>query len=194
MYNDYELVSLAQEKDEIATNILYDKYYYLIKKKARKIYNYLKKYGLEFDDVVQELVIGFENAINNFNQDNDASFFTFANICMDRNIISLATNCKRNKYRILNEALQIDIEENFSLLEVVGDNTTPESELFEKDSAYLLFSKIDNKLTFMESMIFELKINGYDYKEISNILDIDAKHVYNCISRIKAKIRKLCNI
>ena len=62
-YNDYELVSLAQENNEEAINILHKKYKDIINTKSKKIYSYLKNTGIELSDVIQEATIGFEEAI-----------------------------------------------------------------------------------------------------------------------------------
>ena len=58
-YNDYELINMALENNEDAISFLYKKYDPLINKKAKKIYNILKKSGIEFDDVKQECLLAF---------------------------------------------------------------------------------------------------------------------------------------
>ena len=194
MDNDYELVFLAQEKDEIANEILYNKYKRFLNIRAKKYYNFFKKYGLEFEDILQEIMLAFESSINCFNQESDASFFTFANTCINKAVGTLLEKCKRDRNKALNDALCIDNREEGSLLEILGDFNTPESKLIEEENFNLLFNKIDNKLTFSESVVFKLKINGYDYHEISDVLDVDIKSVYNYIRSIKHKIKKNCRI
>lgn len=194
MYNDYELVFLAQEKDEIASEMLYSKYEDFINNKAKKNYYILKKYGLELEDIKQEVIIGFEKAINDFDQDNEACFFTFANMCVDRHLHTIMKKYTGYRNKILNDAFCIDEDDEYSLLDIVGDNNTPEYCLFEKDDADNLFNKIDNELTFSESIVFKLKLDGYDYKEISDVLDVKIKSVYNYIRKIKLKVKRICNI
>ena len=48
-------------------------------------------------------------------------------------------------------------------------------------------------LTDMEYQVFELKLNGFNYKEISEILEIDNKKIDNTLQRIRNKMRKFIN-
>ena len=76
---------------------------------------------------------------------------------------------------------------------MISDDVTPETELFNKEDANLLYNKIKSVLTNFEDNVFELKIRGFSYKEIADILDIENKDIYNAIDRIKNKINKLLN-
>lgn len=193
-YNDYELVSLAQENNEVAINILHRKYKNIIYGKSKKVFNILRSKGLELSDVIQEATIGFEEAIMGYNQDDNALFFTFANLCIDRQLKTLILKQSRCKHKILNEALALDNdEENTDFYNMISDDVTPETELFNKEDANLLYNKIKSVLTNFEDNVFELKIRGFSYKEIADILDIENKDIYNAIDRIKNKINKLLN-
>ena len=86
-YNDYELVSLAQELNEDAIDIIYKKYKPIIYKKALKYNKILKEKGLELNDIIQECYLILDYAIKNFNQDKDNIFYTYLNTCLDRNLI-----------------------------------------------------------------------------------------------------------
>lgn len=193
-YNDYELVSLAQENNEVAINILHRKYKNIIYGKSKKVFNILRSKGLELSDVIQEATIGFEEAIMGYNQDDNALFYTFANLCIDRQLKTLILKQSRCKHKILNEALALDNdEENTDFYNMISDDVTPETELFNKEDANLLYNKIKSVLTNFEDNVFELKIRGFSYKEIADILDIENKDIYNAIDRIKNKINKLLN-
>ena len=106
--NDYELVSSAQELNEDAINLLHEKYKPLINKKCRKYMKYLHNKGIEIADLIQECTIGFEEAIHNFNPADDVSFYTFANVCMDRQLMSELTRQNRDKHKFLNEAIPLE--------------------------------------------------------------------------------------
>lgn len=193
-YNDNELVALAIEHNEDAIRILHEKYMPLINKKASKIYKYISKKGVELADIKQECLIGFEEAIKNFNPDQDALFFTFANLCMDRQMNSLMLKVNRNKHKILNEAISIDIVndqgDSVDLLNLIPDNNTEDKlmdSLIEKE----LMNEIKNNLTHLETLVFGLKIQGFSYKEIADILDKDVKSIDNAVQRIKAKLKEI---
>ena len=191
-YNDFELVSLAQENNEEAIEILYKKYNDLIQRKAKRALRILKGSGIELSDIIQEALIGFDEAIRKFNQNDDTIFSTFAIICIDGRIKTFILKQNRGKYRFLNEAVNFENRDSeCNLLNLVSDNVTPESLLFNDVSESEIYIKIKNRLTGFEDVVFELKIQGYEYKEIANILDIDRKDIYNAINRIRIKTKKI---
>ena len=190
-YNDYELVSLAQEKNEEAINVLHEKYNKIIYNKSRKVYNLLKDKGLELSDVIQEAMIGFEEAIMGYNQDDSAIFYTFACLCIDRQLKTLIVKQGRDKHKILNEAITLECEDDLNLYNVVSDDVTPETELINKEEENSLHDNIVDILTELECSVFELKIKGFNSKEISDVMNIEIKDVYNAVDRIKNKINKI---
>lgn len=192
-YNDYELVSLAQEKNEEAINILHEKYKDLICSRAKKVFYCLKNKGLELSDVVQEAMIGFEEAINGYNQDDKALFYTFAMVCVDRQLKTLILKHNRDKYKILNEAVTLDSDDENSLYNLLSDDITPETEFFSKEEASNIYLKLKDSLTEFEELVFDLKIQGCSYNEISDILAIDSKDIYNAVTRIRNKAYKIIN-
>lgn len=193
--NDYELVSIAQELNEDAINLLHEKYQPLINKKCRKYMKYLHNKGIELSDLIQECTIGFEEAIHNFNPSDDVSFYTFANVCMDRQLMSELRRQNRDKYKLLNEAVPletIDEEETPNLIDFIQDNSTnPELGLLSNEEYNELATTIIKELTPLEECVFKLKIQNFGYKEIADILDKDEKSIDNAIQRIKVKIKSL---
>lgn len=192
-YNDYELVSLAQEKNEEAINILHEKYKDLIYSRAKKVFYCLKNKGLELSDVIQEAMIGFEEAINGYNQDDKALFYTFALVCVDRQLKTLVLKHNRDKYKILNEAITLDSDDENSLYNLLSDDITPETEFFSKEEANNIYLKLKDSLTEFEELVFDLKVQGCSYDEISDVLAIDSKDIYNAVTRIRNKAYKIIN-
>lgn len=194
--NDYELVSLAQEMNEDASTILYQKYQPLIHKKSSKVYKYLQNKGIELVDLIQECTIGFEEAVKNFNPEDNVSFYTFSNVCMDRQLLSELTRLNRDKHKFLNEAVPLETideeSEKGNLINFIKDNSyNPEVGLFTLEELQDLFERINNQLTSMEECVFKLKIQGFSYKEIADLLDKDEKSIDNAIQRIKTKIKNV---
>ena len=171
--NDYELVSLAQENNEEAGEILYRKYQPLILKKSNKYFKYMQNKGVELTDLIQECTIGFEEAIQQFNENDNTSFYTFASICMDRQLMSELTRQNRDKYRFLNEAIpleSIDGDDEGSLINCIGDNrNNPEEGLLLDENFKEIYLKIANKLTDFEECVFRLRLQDFDYHEIASI-------------------------
>lgn len=193
--NDYELVSVAQELNEDAINLLHQKYQPLINKKCRKYMKYLHNKGIELSDLIQECTIGFEEAIHNFNPADDVSFYTFANVCMDRQLMSELTRLNRAKYKFLNEAIPLETledEKDINLIDILQDNSqNPELDLLSSEEFKELYTNISKELTYLEECVFKLKVQGFGYKEIADILDKEEKSIYNAAQRIKTKIKSI---
>ena len=56
-YNDYELIYMVRENDDISKNVLFDKYLPVIKNMANNYYTKLKGYNCDYDDFFQEAMI-----------------------------------------------------------------------------------------------------------------------------------------
>lgn len=196
-YNDYELVSLAQELNEDAIDLLHKKYQPLIKKKCNKYLKYLQNKGFDINDLIQECIVAFEEAIRNFNQNDEGSFYTFANICIDRQLINELRKQNREKNKVLNEAVpleSINEDDNTNLINFIGDNSiNPELDILSTEDFKELYDNIVKELTDLEECVFKLKIQGFTYKEIADIFDKDDKSIDNAIQRIKVKIKELMN-
>ncbi len=195
-YNDYELLSYVSENHEDASNILYQKYQPFIEKLAYKLYPYVKYAGLEINDLIQEGLMGLMNAIDHFKEQKDTTFYTFAITCIKHKMISTVVATKRLKNRILNESIPIDAVadggESYSLEYLFGDDTTnPETVLMNHEYENQMIGIAKDKLTAFESMVFDLKMSGFEYKEISEILDKEPKAVDNALQRIRSKLKEI---
>ena len=184
--NDFELVYLAQEGNEEATNSLYQKYKPIIVKKSKNAIMYATHHGIDINDIMQEAYIGFDEAIRNFSQNEKASFYTFALICIDRKIANYLRKTTGSKGQILNNAITIDD----TLEKVLGDGLDIEYNLIDKDVDNELIHTIKKNLTDFERSVFDLKLKDYSFEEIAKLLNKDVKSIYNTFQRIKSKIRK----
>ena len=184
--SDFELVYLAQEGNEDAINELYQRYKSIIVKKSKTAIMYATHHGIDINDIMQEAYIGFDEAIKGFSQDEKASFYTFALLCIDRKITNYLRKTTGSKGKILNEAVTIDD----TLEKVLGDEFNIEYTLMDKDSGSELINKIRSLLTEFERNVFDLKLKEYSFNEIAKILNKDVKSIYNTFQRIKVKIRK----
>ena len=193
-YNDYELISLAHEQNEDAINIIYEKYKPIIVSKCNTYIKYIK--GIELSDLIQECYIVLNTAINTFNQEKDNIFYTFINLCLDRYLISEYKKSNNTKNKLLNESLSLDSldNEDKNLIKIIKDDKyNPELELIQELNFMELYNKIIDKLTYLEELVFILKVQNFNYKEIASILDKDSKSIDNAIQRIKTKIKEVYN-
>lgn len=195
-YNDFELISYIRENSEEANDILFQKYKPMIVTFATKMINYSPNLGLEINDLIQEGMLGLNTAINAFDENDETSFYTYAKTCIERKIISTIIAAKRQKHKILNESMSLEVytdEDNSSIMDaLVADNSyNPENIIVQTESEHKLLEKIVGQLTPLEQQVFDLKISGFKYKEIADILDKEPKVIDNALNRIKTKIKNL---
>jgi len=198
-YNDFELLSYVSEQNEEAKEVLFDKYNPLIVATANRLYCYCKNIGIDLNDLIQEGRLGLNLAIDSFVDDKNTSFYTYSKTCIERKMISLIVSARRQKHRILNESLSLEgsteFNDSFTFEKSLEDNSyNPENVVVDSENQEELIKKIYSNLTNFEVQVAELKINGFDYREIAEILDKDLKSIDNAIQRIRTKLRKLKDI
>ena len=190
MISENELIYLAQENDEQAKDILYQKYksfIYSIIDKSKKKYNFLTT---DIEDLKLECRLIFYNAIDTFNQDKEAKFSTYIKLCIES---KLKDTIKRNltkKARLENNTISLDKEvDGIDLYDILGDEKTNiENNYIDIEN----ISKIINKgLSIHEKEILKLVIKGKDVQEIATLLSMDSKKIYNTIYRLKTKLKEV---
>lgn len=188
-YNDYELLDYICESNEDATKILYDKYKAVIENIARSKVN--NGIGLEFNDLVQEGMIGFSEAIRDYKDQKDVTFYTFASLCIERQILTAIKKATRDKHKLLNGSISLDYtyDEDSNMYDNISDDNqmSPEDKVIEMEEEKQLYGIIVDKLSSFEKQVFDLKIKDFSYKEIGQLLNIDSKKIDNAIQRIKQK-------
>ena len=151
--------------------------------------------GLDYNDLVQEGMIGLSEAIRDYRDDRNAKFSTFANLCIERQIGTALLRANRKKHQILNESLSFDdsfFDNNKPLSDYIPDykEIDPSDYLIDLESKKEIYGKIIPLLTPLEQQVFELKVCGFNYKEIGLIINKSYKSVDSALQRIKNKIRK----
>lgn len=188
-YNDYELVFLAKEGNEDAVNLIYQKYKPIIIKKSKAAIVRANHHGIEISDIMQEGFIGLEEAINDFSENDNTSFYTFAILCINRQIINFLRKNTSGRDKILNDAVSIDdvVEKN------TKDYFDTEFSFISKETENNIIGELKTSLTNFELEVFNRKLEGYSFEEIANNLNRDIKSIYNTFHRIKGKIKKIMN-
>lgn len=191
--NDYELISLAQEHNEDALEILRNKYKPLLEKIGKKYYCVIKD-EIDYEDVIQEIYLTFEEAIQKFNDKKNICFYTFATSCIKKHLLTLIKTFQRQKYITKKNQISLDYvidNEEDNLLNYIQDNiNNPERITEEKENEQNLYKQIIAPLTPLEECVITLKIQNFTYEEIASILDKDKKSINNTIQRIRKKLTK----
>lgn len=197
-YNDFtdeELVIRARDGEEEITEYLMDKCKNLVRSKASTMFIL----GADREDLIQEGMIGLFKAVRDYDSGRDASFYTFAELCISRQMYTALQASGRKKHSPLNTYVSIyqghDEEEGVGLIDALENHKerNPEEILIDKENVAAIEKIIDNDLSAFEKQVLELSMTGMGYVEIAKLLGKDGKSTDNALSRVKMKIRKALN-
>ena len=151
-------------------------------------------YGGDKDDVLQEAMIGLLKAINGYEAGKQASFKTFAILCIKRQLITAIKSSNSGKYKILNMAVN-NSEDSYEYNAVPAYSNksfnfyNPEEIYLSKEKFNALKKYLRTHLSKMENEIFDYMLIELSYTEIAAKTGRDPKSVDNAIQRIKKKLR-----
>ena len=183
---DELLIEKLRGGEKEIIDFLMEKYKNLVRKEANAMY----LLGGETDDLIQEGMIGLFKAVRDFQTDKEASFATFARVCIDRQIYSAIQNSNRQKHQPLNSYVSLNQEDESSpIWELSVEN--PESIIIDQETTEDLRKRISDYLSPMENKVLDLYLKGKGYVEIGGILNKSPKSVDNALQRIRSKIREV---
>ena len=191
--SDEELVRIIKDGDKNALEYLIVKYKDLVQMKVSRYYIV----GAEREDIVQEGLIGLFKAIKNFEDGKHNSFKSFANLCVERQLITAIKSSNRQKHIPLNSYLSLNNsnpeneEDDKSLLEILNSTQEDPLETITKKEYYQNVEAVMKKyLSGFEKQVLNRYMNGESYVEIAEKLDTPVKSVDNAIQRIRKKAMK----
>ncbi len=200
--DEAEVIEAAKAGDEQAMEYLLEKYQGLLGHICEK---YFLRDG-ERDDLMQEAMIGFVQAVQDYNPESGKQFKNFAFLCVKRELDSCVKRSNRKKHMILNEAVPInytngedeELMENEALLldrDKSGNIVTPENLMIEKESCAETSNLLADILSKLEYKVLIMRLMGYSYNEITLLLQLENKSVDNAMQRIRKKLgKKKCNL
>lgn len=166
--NDNELIYLLREVGEEFREDILNKYRPLVNLVAHQKYKQQDAMGIDLEDYIQEGLIGLNNAIDHYNIDSTATFFTYASVCINRRI----NVCLRKFYRA-KEVVDYKCYEEGSSYMIAED-----SEHYAMNNYhYEKLISLKHMFKFERACVFELKYNGFTYKEISKLLGLTTKQI-----------------
>ncbi|MBR6752933.1 MAG: RNA polymerase sporulation sigma factor SigH [Clostridia bacterium] len=189
---DEDVVSLAQQGDGDALVFLLNKYKNFVRSKARSYF----LIGADHEDIVQEGMIGLYKSIRDFQPSKLASFRSFAELCVKRQIITAIKAATRQKHVPLNSYVSLnkplyDEESDRTLLDVIeGRVTNPEDLYISKEDLKGIHAQMDQLLSDLEKQVLEAFMDGKSYQEIADNLGRHVKSIDNALQRVKRKLYK----
>ena len=192
---DEDLIALFRDGDQEAMEFLLDKYKEMVLRKARSMYIL----GGDSDDLIQEGMLGLFKAVRDYDCGRDASFRTFAQLCVTRQLYTAVTASTRKKHLPLNTAISLsrpllenggDEEEEFMDCLEADASSNPEEYIIGQEEMERLEEKIEKELSPLEKQVLELHLTGMGYVEIAHVLNRDEKSTDNALQRIRTKLKK----
>ena len=194
---DEELILRYRDGEEEAASFLMNKYKNLVRKKASSMYIL----GADRDELIQEGMIGLFKAIRDYDMGRDVNFYTFADLCVSRQMYTAVQASNRQKHLPLNTYISLYSEaapseegkEEYALMNTLaaGNGINPEEMVIEQENMELFETAILKELSEFEKQVFELHLTGMTYTEIAKVLGRDEKSTDNALQRMKNKIKKV---
>lgn len=191
---DEQIISQIKQGDQESLAYLLEKYKNLVNIKVSKYF----MIGAEKEDILQEGMIGLFKAIKDFKEEKQKSFKSFANICIERQLITAIKSSNRQKHMPLNSYLSLntsayeDDEDGTELIETFNNtqiedplDTITKKEYFEE-----IQNSIHKNLSKFEEQVLQRFIQGESYEVIAKKLDTPVKSIDNAIQRIRKKAIK----
>ncbi|WP_022794450.1 RNA polymerase sporulation sigma factor SigH [Marinococcus halotolerans] len=188
---DEILIEFARAGDNQALERLIEKYRHLVRAKSRSYF----LIGGDYEDIIQEGMIGLYKAVRDFRGDKLSSFRAFAELCITRQIITAIKTATRQKHSPLNSYISLDkpvYEEDSErpLLDILVEThaKSPEDLLIIREKQADMETKIGSVLSELEQQVLQLYIDGRSYQEMSGLLGRRNKSIDNALQRIKRKL------
>ena len=192
MPTDEELVLRSQAGDTEALEAIIERYRGLAKLRTRSYF----LAGAESDDLVQEAMIGLFKAARDYDPKYGASFKTFANICITRQMLTAIKGATRYKHQPLNSYISLNrsvFEEDDGgrpLLEMLAtdNDSDPESIYLRNEWMVSLSQAVQRVLSKLELRVLLYYLRGLSYETIAQRIGRPVKTVDNAIQRMKRKM------
>lgn len=198
---DEELIMRFREGEKEIEDYILNKYKNLVRKKANSMYIL----GGDTEDLIQEGMIGLFKAMRDYDFGRDASFFTFAELCISRQMYTAMQASNRKKHMPLNTYISLyssvnetgeapqNQQDSQLLLEGVlqaGAQENPEALLIDQENVEFIENVIESQLSNLEKQVLELHMTGMNYVQVAKVLGRDEKSTDNALQRVKLKIKK----
>jgi RNA polymerase sporulation-specific sigma factor len=189
---DLALINRVRAGEFAAFEKLVSKYQGFVKLKASSYF----MSGGDIDDLVQEGFIGLTKAVRDYRSDREASFRSFAELCITRQIITAIKTASRQKHAPLNSYLSLSHSPNSheegecSLGDILPGSPVqdPVNQVISSEEVASLVDCLGRLLSSLETRVLKLYLEGRSYEQIAEKLDIDTKSVDNALQRIKRKV------
>ena len=196
-YTDEELIVQLRNGEEKITEFMMNKYKNLVRSKAQSMYIL----GADNEDLIQEGMIGLFKALRDYQSEKEASFYTFAELCISRQMYTALQASGRQKHLPLNSYISLygnmnayggnSESEDAALVNAIAskEDKNPEEVLIDKENVEALEQIIEQELSAFEKQVLDLFLTGMSYSQIAKVLGKTDKTTDNALQRIRNKLR-----
>ena len=184
------MIRKLREGDSKIMDFILDKYKPLVRKKSNAMY----LIGGDTDDLIQEGMIGLFKAIRDYDESKEASFYHFAELCINRQIYSAIEASNRKKHAPLNSYISFysdSNEDGVAVEDLLGADflSNPEEVVIAQESQEILLQKLRAKLSKFEQNVLDDYLSGMNYQQIAEKMGKSPKAIDNALQRIKGKMK-----
>jgi len=185
---DEELALLARDGDREAEELLVARYHRLVRTCARPYF----LAGGDSEDLTQEGMFGLLKAVREYHAEKEASFRTFAEICIRSRLYSVLRDMARDKHKPLNQSVSLDTPDFDSNSYTSGTSNlaqrNPEDHMIDRERTAALLSGVRKQLSEFEAKILGYYLDGLTCREIADAVGRPPKSVDNAVQRIRRKV------
>ena len=189
-FSDEELIEKLRQGEDDITDYILEKYKPLVRKKTNAMY----LIGGETEDLIQEGMIGLFKAIRDYKPDKDASFYHFAELCINRQLYSALEASNRKKHQPLNSYISLSEQEHPDAVAaelLVDKESGPEQTVIEQEVWEEYKKRLAQNLSRMENQVLQYYLDGNHYIQIAEMMGKSPKSIDNELQRIRQKIRQM---
>ena len=190
-FSDEELIEKLRQGDHEIADYLMEKYKPLVRKKTNAMY----LIGGENEDLIQEGMIGLFKAIRDYRAEKESNFFSFAELCINRQLYSALESQNRKKHQPLNTYVSFSESEGDNGLSLESlmsaQGTNPETMILEQERQKELALKLEEQLSTLEKKVLSFYLEGISYTQIGELLGKPVKSIDNSLQRIRSKIKAM---
>ncbi|MBR5562211.1 MAG: sigma-70 family RNA polymerase sigma factor [Clostridia bacterium] len=182
--SDEELAVLAANGDDEAMAHLISAVTPIARAKASGFANA----RISNEDLTQEGMLGFLDAVKKFDPSKGVPFKAFAEICINNRIISAVRMNFNSKNAALSNAVPFEADSVD-----IAAGTDPADIISDKFETQYLAELLSSGLSEFEKKVIDLRLQNKSYAQIAQELDRSEKAVDNALQRIKSKMHRKLN-
>jgi len=192
--SDSNLVISVRENNDDAKDYLYEKYSPLIHKEINRFKKRASVFEVDFADLSQEAMLAFSHAINNYKDDEEVKFITFATLCIRRRLSNFIAKYTTNKNKMMTSSIALDAvmdDEKTSFIDQLQsvEFDDPLYKMINNETLKEIKRTIEEDLSENEKIALGYDLDGKSAEEIALLMNMNIKQIYNLIHRARTKIK-----